>query len=157
MRYEEVIGNVEILFNEVKNMHFPELRNVQILILLDTKKCKSKGKLVLGRIKKATDVERYLTSDEMPVGTTGPEEGYDFIMFLDKNMTIHCADEDIKRIIRHELRHIFITETGKLTLIPHSLEDFYEEVDLNADDPRWAPRVAEMVSLIYEQGEDDNV
>jgi len=40
-------------------------------------------------------------------------------------------------------------------LIPHSLEDFYEEVDLNADDPRWAPRVSEMVTLIYEQGEDE--
>jgi hypothetical protein len=155
MRYEPATTHIVSLFEEVRREHFPELASVEIMILLDTKKSKAKGKLLLGKIKKASEVEKYLTSDNMPVGTTGPEEGYDFIMFLDKVMTTFCDDVDIKRIIRHELRHIFITERGKLTLIPHSLEDFYEEVELNNDDPRWAPRVAEMVTLIYEQGEDE--
>jgi len=154
MRYEEATIGVDDLFEEVRAQYFPELANVDVMILLDTKKNKSKGKLVLGKIKKATDVERYLTSEEMPVGTTYPEEGYDYIMFLDKVMVNFCDDNDVKRIIRHELRHIFITERGKLVLVPHSLEDFYEEVELNNDDPRWAPRVSEMVTLIYEQGED---
>jgi hypothetical protein len=70
-------------------------------------------------------------------------------------MTAHCDEEDVKRVIRHELRHIFITERGKLTLQPHSLEDFYEEVELNNNDTRWALRVVEMVSLIYDQEEDE--
>jgi len=155
MRYEPATTDVAVLYEEVKREHFPELVNVNIMILLDTKKCKAKGKMVLGRIKKASDVERYLTSDEMPTGTFGPEEGYDYIMFLDKVMVNFCDDNDVKRIIRHEMRHIFITERGKLSIVPHSLEDFYEEVDLNSDDPRWGPRVAEMVTLIYEQGEDE--
>ena len=148
MRYEQATGSVEILFNEVKSIHFPELRNVNIIILLDTKKSKAKGKIVLGKIKKASEVEKYLTDDVF-------EGGVDYVMLLDIVMVEFCDDNDVKRVIRHELRHIFITETGKLTLIPHSLEDFYEEVDLNADDPRWAPRVSEMVTLIYEQGEDE--
>jgi hypothetical protein len=117
------------------------------MILLDTKKTKSKGKLCLGRIKRASEVEKYLTSEDV-------EEGYDYVMFLDKIMVDHCSPEDLRRIIRHEMRHIFITDRGKLTLQPHSLEDFYEEVELNIDDPRWALRVAEMISTIYEQAED---
>jgi hypothetical protein len=118
------------------------------MILLDTKKCKSKGKIVLGKIKKASEVEKYLTADIV-------EEGIDFVMFLDKNMVTHCDDIDVKRVIRHELRHIFVSERGKLILVPHSLEDFYEEIDLNADDTRWSLRVAEMVGLIYDQDEDE--
>lgn len=148
MRYEPATQEVNDLLFEVKHEHFPELGNVNIMVLLDTKKSKAKGKLLLGKIKKASDVEKYLTTDVA-------EEGVDYVMFLDKVMVTFCDDSDVKRIIRHELRHIFITERGKLTLIPHSLEDFYEEVELNADDPRWAPRVAEMVTLIYEQDEDE--
>jgi len=149
MRYEPCTEDVRGLFETVKSEHFPELRNVQIMILLDTKKCKSKGKMVLGKIKKASEVERYLTTDIVE------DEGIDFVMFLDKNVVTHCDENDLTRLMRHELRHVFITERGKLTLRPHDFEDFREEVDLNHDDPNWASRVVEMVSLIYDQAEDE--
>lgn len=149
MRYEPCTDVVNEVFETVKREHFPELCNVNIMVLLDTKKCKSKGKLVLGKIKKASEIERYLTEDELI------NDGVDFIMFLDKNMVTHCEEVDMVRLIRHELRHVFITERGKLTLRPHDFEDFREEVDLNHDDPNWASRVVEMVLLIYDQEEDN--
>lgn len=149
MRYEPCAQSVNELFEEVQQQYFPELRNVAIMLLLDTKKCNSKGKLVLGRIKKASEMEKYLTTDIVE------DEGIDFVMLLDKNMATHCEEEDIKRVIRHELRHIFITERGKLTIIPHDYEDFVIEVELNQNDTRWALRVAEMVNLIYDQEEDE--
>jgi hypothetical protein len=149
MRYEPATQEIVDLYEDVKAQHFPELRNIQIMLLMDTKKCKSKGKLVLGKIKKASEVEKYLTTDIVE------EEGIDFVMFLDKNMITHCDKVDLARLVRHELRHIFINERGKLTLLPHDFEDFRMEVDLNHDDPNWASRVAEMVSLIYEQREDE--
>lgn len=149
MRYEPATQQIIDLYNEVCNEFFPGLVNIKVMVLLDTKKRKSKGKIVLGRIKIASEVEKFLTTD------VAPDDGFDYVMFIDKNVVQHCEEMDIKRIIRHELRHVFITERGKLSLIPHSLEDFYEEVELNAADPRWSLRVVEMISLIYEQEEDE--
>ena len=39
-------------------------------------------------------------------------------------------------------------------MIDHDFTDFYDEVELNKDDPNWANRVARTVSLIYEQEKD---
>ena len=51
----------------------------------------------------------------------------------------------------HELRHIFITEDGKLKLIPHDVSDFRAEQKLNQDDPDWQYKLATLVNDIYEQ------
>jgi hypothetical protein len=40
-------------------------------------------------------------------------------------------------------------------LIDHSITDFYEEVDLNKDDPRWRERIATITADIYEQRKED--
>ena len=43
------------------------------------------------------------------------------------------------------------SESNPYKLLDHSITDFYEEVELNKDDPRWRERVATVVADIYEQ------
>ncbi len=148
MRYEPSNQSVDGMLTAVINQYFNHLANVKFLILLDTKKNLHKGKLALGKIQRASEVIKFLTTDIVP-------EGIDFVVYLDKKMVDHCNMIDIIRVIRHELRHVFVTERGKLRLIPHDYEDFYSEVELNQDDPTWANRVSTTVSLMYEQEADN--
>ena len=148
-RFEAVTQGVYDMFREVKAEHFPELRNAGILILFDKKKRQSGGKIVLGRIQKANELIRKLTDHEI-------EDGYDYIMYLDKKAWEHSADEDRIRLLRHELRHTFVdfdSSTTPYKLQGHTIEDFHEEVELNRDDPRWRDRMAEVVFSVYEAGD----
>lgn len=150
IRFEDVSGEVIDLLSEVRAEYFPELRNVDIKVLFDLKKRVSGGKVVLGRCQKSNDLIKHLTSDEA-------EEGVPYIIYLDK-----CAWENIERVdrirlMRHELRHIFVdidSERNPYKLIPHDIEDFAEEVELNQDDVRWASRVAGLAETIYDQRRD---
>jgi hypothetical protein len=40
-------------------------------------------------------------------------------------------------------------------LLDHDVSDFYEEQELNRDDPRWKERVASLAETIYEQMKDE--
>jgi len=149
LRYEEVTEEATKLLNEVEAKHFPELRNAKIIMLFDLKKRTSGGRVVLGRIMKTNDLLRHLTRDEAVA-----VEGYDYIVTLDKQGWDAIGKEDRVRLLRHELRHTFYdseSEANPYRLIDHSITDFYEEVELNKDDPRWRERVATVVADIYEQ------
>jgi len=149
LRYEEVTEEAKKLLNEVEAKHFPELRNAKIIMLFDLKKRTSGGRVVLGRIMKTNDLLRHLTRDEAVA-----VEGYDYIVTLDKQGWDAINKEDRVRLLRHELRHTFYdteSEANPYRLIDHSITDFYEEVELNKDDPRWRERVATVVADIYEQ------
>lgn len=148
-RFEDVPQEVYDMFREVKAEHFPELRNAGILILFDKKKRMSGGKVVLGRIQKANELVKKLTDHVI-------DDGYDYVMYLDKKAWQHSADVDRVRLIRHELRHTLVDFDSRTTpykLQGHTIEDFYEEIDLNRDDPRWAERMAEVVASAYEDGD----
>jgi hypothetical protein len=154
MRFEDVTESVEVTVNRVRERDFPELANGSIKILFDLKRRMSGGKLVLGRMQKTNELTRHLTIDE-----ARSDEGYDYIMYLDKMAWDNMEDEDKIRLIRHELRHCFydINTTGNpYKVIGHSIEDFYEEIELNEDDPRWAQRVVELTMHMYEQERDRN-
>jgi len=149
LRYEEVTEEATKLLNEVEAKHFPDLRNAKIIMLFDLKKRTSGGRVVLGRIMKTNDLLRHLTRDEAVA-----VEGYDYIVTLDKQGWDAIGKEDRVRLLRHELRHTFYdseSEANPYRLIDHSITDFYEEVELNKDDPRWRERVATVVADIYEQ------
>lgn len=149
LRYEEVTDNVLDMLTSVKSQHFPELKNAKIKLLFDLKKRKSGGRIVIGRIMKTNDLIRQLTKDEVEV-----MEGYDYIITLDKTCWDHIPDGDRLRILRHELRHTFFdieSENDPYKLLSHSITDFYEEVEMNQDDPRWRERVASLTESIYEQ------
>ncbi len=153
IRYEGVTEEVERLLYEVQTKHFPELKNAKIITLFDVKKRSSGGRLVLGRIMKTNDLLRHLTKDEAEA-----IEGYDYIITLDKEAWDAIGEADRIRVLRHELRHTYYdidSESNPYKLMDHSITDFYEEVELNKDDPRWRERVATVVEDIYEQKKED--
>jgi hypothetical protein len=153
LRYEEVTDDVVNLLNEVQTKHFPELKNAKIIVLFDLKKRTSGGRVVLGRIMKTNDLLRHLTKDDAIA-----IDGVDYIVSLDKQGWDAIGADDRVRVLRHELRHTFYdieSEDNPYRLVDHSITDFYEEVDLNKDDPRWRERVATVVADIYEQQKED--
>jgi predicted metallopeptidase len=148
LRYEDVTDTVMEMFRRVKSQYFPELKNAKIKVLFDLKKRKSGGQVVIGRIVKANDLIRHLTKNG------NAEEGYDFIITLDKKCWDHISDEDRVKILRHEMRHTSYdleSEDNPYKLVDHSILDFYEEVEMNQSDPRWRERVAILTEDIYEQ------
>lgn len=147
-RYEDA-PEAETLLKKVRNDHFPELVNADILILFDLKKRGSKGMAVLARIMKANDLIRHLTTDEKSVA-----EGYDYIITIDKVFWDNTSDADRERVIRHELRHTYFdidAEDNPYKLIDHDITDFYAEVEMNRNDPRWRERCASLTKDVYDQ------
>lgn len=149
-RYEQVTESVYEILKQVREEHFPELAGAEILCIFDTKKKKSKGKLALASIQGTNDLQKFLTIED-----TGSEEGYDYILRIDKNAWEIAETIDKIRLIRHELRH---TKVDNEAAKPwgtrgHSIEDFYTEIRLNEDNPRWAQELAGRVMAAYEGGE----
>lgn len=135
---------------ETRKEFFPALANASIKVLFDTKMRKRGGKIVLGRILRANDLIRKLTDNLA-------DEGCDYIMFLDQIAFTNMPEIDKKRLIRHEFRHckvIGTEEKPKYKLVPHDIEDFSIEIELNKDNIVWAQKAAQMTSDIYDQMED---
>ena len=152
LRFEDCVSDVIDLAREVQAEFFTELRSVKIKYVFDLKKRLSNGKIVLGRCQKANDMIRYLTIDE-----SGDDEGFAYIIYLDKCAWSNIERNDKIRLIRHELRHIDIdmdSARNPYKISPHDVEDFMEEIELNRDDLRWAERVAGLTEQIYEQRRD---
>ena len=153
LRYEEVTEKAFDMLKDVKIRDFSELKNAKIKVLFDLKKRKSGGRIVLGRIMKTNDLIRHLTKDEVEA-----MEGYDYIITLDKMCWDNITDNDRIRILRHELRHTFFdteSEDDPHKLLSHSISDFYEEVELNRDDPRWRDKIGSLAEGIYEQQKEE--
>ena len=150
-RYEDVPESVKMVVRNVKEQWFTELANARIKVLFDLKKKMGGGKMVLGRIQKTNDLLRHLTVDE-----ADSDEGYDYIMYLDKMVFNNIEDEDKIRLVRHELRHCFLDLDARGTpykLVGHDVEDFEEEIRLNGEEIGWARRCAEIGLSLYEQQE----
>lgn len=153
LRFEEVTEEVMDLLKEVRSEYFPELKNAKVKMLFDVKKRTSGGRITLGRIMKTNDLLRLLTIDRVD-----PIEGFDYIITLDKTCWEVIEKADKIRIIRHELRHAYFdidSEENPYKLVDHSIMDFYEELDLNRDDPRWHERVGALTEGIYEQRKEE--
>jgi hypothetical protein len=152
IRYEAVPDDARTAIDDIRDKYFPELKNAKIISLFDLKKRTSGGNIVLARIMKANDLIRQLTKNEAVA-----VEGCDYIITVDKKCWENIGPEDRERIIRHEFRHAYYdieSENNPYRIIDHSITDFYEEVELNKDDPAWRPRVATLVSDIYAQEKD---
>ena len=146
-RFEDVEEMAGFFYN-VKNTFFPELNNAKFKLIFDTKKIMSGGKLVLARIQKTNDILRHLTRAEAQ-----NQEGFDYIVYLDKLMWNNIENIDKERVIRHELRHTLIdidSERNPYKLQPHNIEDFVEEIELNVSDVNWRERVATILESLYE-------
>ena len=151
IRYEDA-PEVEPVLRKIRNDHFPELVNAKIRVLYDLRKRGSGGMVVLGRIIKANDLIRHLTTDDKTL-----YEGYDYIITLDKVCWQNIGEPDRERIIRHELRHAFFdidSENDPYKLIAHDITDFHAEVEANRDDPLWREKCGRLTADIYDQMKD---
>ena len=104
MKYEHVPEHILEMYEKIRSQYFPHLANAKILFLINKKKMTYKGNITLSKIVKPSELVKFLSKDE------APEYGYDYIMLLDNKLIAHCDDTDIKRVLRHELRHTFLIQ-----------------------------------------------
>jgi len=143
-RYEEGSDKFIELFFEVIEKDFQEYEQLNIKLLFDIKKKVTKGELTLGNIEIPNEKVKYFSKDKIAT------DGYDYILIINKVAFDLATDTDRKRLIAHELQHIFIDDKGTPKIIDHDIKDFQEEVMKNADDPRWAEKLAMEVKAKYE-------
>ena len=153
MRYEEVTEAELKLMGELREKYFEDTKQAKVKLLFDTQKSLSKGRLTLGKCKRADDLIRHLTQEEAET-----IRGYDFIISLDKKAWTEAAsDEDKVRVLRHELRHIEYDPSSKdlFTLRPHDIEDFAAEIALNLAAVKWCETLAGKTIALYEAEKED--
>jgi hypothetical protein len=144
-RFTDVDDGVVDVFLNVMEERFPSLIQLKIKLIFDLKRRVVKGEICLASTELANEKIKFFSKDQVAV------EGYDVVIIIDKKAWEVSSPEDRKRVISHELRHIFINEEGKVKLIPHDISDFRIEQKLNQDDPDWKFKLATLVNDIYEQ------
>lgn len=148
-RYEDAPPEVIELVEGVRDSVFPELRRAKIKVLFDLKGRRSRGQFILGRIQAASQVVRYLTRQE-----ARSEKGFDYILYLDKQVFQAIERADQIRLIRHELRHCFFDPEARANpykLVGHEVEDFLAEIEYNQNDAQWRQRLAAIAASLYDQ------
>lgn len=150
-RYEDVSEGLITQAQDIINRYFPELINAKIKILFDLKRRKYQGTTTFARISSANDLVRHFTADEIN------SEGVDYVLYLDKNIWENIEEPDRIRIIRHELQHCQVDPEAKepYKTRKHELEDFYDEIEFNKDDPRWKERVFVIAESVYDSKKDE--
>jgi len=144
-RYLPASQDLENVFYEVLNDRFPGMVNIQFKLLFDTKKRLKKGKLILATTELANEKIKYFSADE------AAPEGVDYIIIVDSVAWEYAQEDDKRRIISHELCHVFVDEKGKYKLIDHDITDFIAEIKRNEDKPYWINDLGDLVESIYEQ------
>lgn len=147
MRFEETTSDVSEIIKKMIEKHFPELAGCNISTLFDLKKRMKGGNILLASIQKPNEMLRFFTIDD-----AGTNEGYDYVIRIDKNAWNNIEEVDKERLIRHELRHTLVDfdSDNPYKVRDHSVLDFYSELKLNKDDPRWAERVGAVTLSVYE-------
>jgi len=145
VRYEEADDSLVEVFLEILEERFPAYGNLKFKLIFDLKKRIKQGKIMLASIETASEKIKFFSKDAIAV------DGYDYVLTVDKKAWELASDLDKKRIISHELRHVFINENGIPKVIGHEIEDFYAELKLNEDDAEWARKLSTLVVDVYEQ------
>jgi hypothetical protein len=145
MRYEDVTEDVVEVFLNVLERVFPLYQYLKFKLVFDTKRKVSKARLVFASVELASDKIKFFSKDNVAV------DGYDYILVIDRKAWELANAKDRERLIRHEMRHVFVDEKGVCKLIGHEIEDFYAEIEANKDDPEWGRKLAILVNDVYEQ------
>lgn len=144
-RFTDVNDSVVEVFLNTMEERFPSLAQLKIKLVFDTKRRIKQGEIVLASTELTSEKIKYFSRDNVAI------EGYDVVMTFDMKAWELATAADKKRVMSHELRHIFIDESGKVKLIPHDVSDFRAEQKLNTDDPDWSFKLAILVNDVYEQ------
>jgi hypothetical protein len=142
--FRKADNSVYQVFLEIIEEYFPALSSFSFGLLFREKLKKSRGGVILAEVCLPSKLLSYYAKND---------EGnpYDFLVIFDE-MAWSCGKVlDRVRIMRHELRHIFISEKGKPMMVGHDFEDFHAEVELNIDDPSWGSNLAEVIVAAYKQ------
>ena len=142
--FRKADNSVYQIFLEIIEEYFPALSSYSFGLLFRDKIKKSKGGVILAEICLPTKLLSYYAKNEQG-------NPFDFLIIFDE-MAWACGKiPDRVKIMRHELRHILITEKGKISMVGHDFEDFYKEVELNVDDPSWGSNLVKVVVAAYGQ------
>jgi hypothetical protein len=147
-RYEDATEDFYEMFLDILENKFPSIQYLKFKLLFDNKRRINKGKLALATVELANEKIKFFSKDKIAV------DGYDYIVTADKKAWELSGKDDRSRIIRHELNHVFVDEQDKCKLVGHEIEDFYTELEANADDPEWRRRLAILVNDVYDQEKD---
>lgn len=150
MRYEEADDSLINVFSSVLESRFPQYSYLNFKLVYDLKRRTKNGNLILANIELASPKIKFFSQDKKA------EEGYDYVLFIDKCAWELASDKDKHRLISHELRHVFIDELGRPKIVGHELEDFYAELELNKDDPEWVRKLSILVMDVYEQEKENS-
>lgn len=143
-QFRKADSSVYTVFLDMIEKVFPELTGYSFGLLYREKIKKSKGGLILAEICQPTKLLSYFAKND----NGNP---FDFLIIVDE-MAWCCAKEcDRIRLMRHELRHVNISDKGVARLIGHDYQDFYKEVDINVDDPTWCQKLVEVILAGYNQ------
>lgn len=145
MRYEDADESLVSVFLDVMEERFPQFQYLNFKLVYDLKKRIKAGKVTLASIELASPKIKYFSQDEKAA------EGYDYIIFVDRKAWELSNDKDKKRLLSHEMRHVFVDEKDKPKLVGHEIEDFYQEIKLNEDDPEWGRKLVRLVTDVYDQ------
>ena len=96
----------------------PHLRMARILYLFTTKQMKKCDAVILGKAKKLSVLEKFLTS-----GNESVEAGFDFILQFDLNEWTDLTEAQRRALVDHELCHCGISDNG-WKLRAHDVEEF---------------------------------
>lgn len=144
-RFTDINEDVVSVFLEVMEERFPSLAQLKIKLLFDTKRRVKDGEIILAMTKLTSDEIKFFSKDDIAL------DGYELVIVFDMKAWELSGKDMRRRIMSHELRHIFIDEKGKIKLLPHDVSDFRMEQLLNKDDPDWKFKLATLVNDIYEQ------
>lgn len=148
-RYEESSENLVEIFLNVIEERFPRLINYKFKLIFDLKKRVKQGKLILASIELASPKIKFFSADDIA------EEGYDYVIIVDKKAWELSSDKDKVRVMSHELNHVFIDEKDNCKIIGHEISDFYIELKRNEDDPEWARNLTSLIGAVYEQEKEE--
>ncbi len=143
-RYDDAPRFVKTMTKQLIKKHFPAMQNFNTKIVVDTKGMKSKGRRIFGKLKKADDLNKFLSKSE-----ENQFQGYHFVMILDAILVESQPKSDTKRVVFHELNHGGMDDKGKPIIIDHDFEGFYAEIDYNQDDPKWKERLSYQLAHEY--------
>lgn len=149
LRFEEMDEVTVELINKVIDNSFVQLKSAKFCFVFDTKKRRSGGRYIVGKLAKANDVIKHISADNID------PEGVDYIFFLDKQVFDILSDEDKTRIIRHTLQYAEVDYDGKnpYKLRQAEVQTFYEEMEYNKEDPEWMIRLNDIADSIYSSEE----
>jgi len=145
--FQKADSSVYTTFLSLIEKTFPELSGYSFGLLFKQTAKKSRGRMTLAYVTQPTKLMSFFAKDDKG-------NPFDVLMVVDEMVWACASDEDRIRLIRHELRHCRVNDKGNLGMVDHDFQDFYEEVELNADNPHWASKLAEVATAGYKQVKD---